>query len=81
MPLPKGTPRVFGEVQPLRVLGLTAWAEDLVATVGPAPEEAVLEEELVQAAAVEEDTVKTIYNLDRVIIGLSDKVIVRRVRV
>jgi hypothetical protein len=67
MPLPKGTLRVFGEVQPLRVLGLTAWAEDLVATVGPAPEEAALGEELVQAVAVAaEDTVKTIYNLDRV---------------
>jgi hypothetical protein len=76
MPLPKGTPRVFREVQPLRVLELTAWAEDLVATVDPALEEVAQEEELVQAEAVaavqaeavEEDTVNRLFTIS---IGLS----------
>jgi hypothetical protein len=74
MSLPRDIPRGFEAVQPLRVLELTAWAEDLVATVDPALEEAAQEEELVQAAAEAqvaaeaEDTVRKLFTIS---IGLS----------
>jgi hypothetical protein len=79
MSLLRDIPRGFEEVQLLRVLELTAWAEDPVAQEEAAQEEAAQEEELVRAAVAEaedravveaEVTVKKCLQSDRVIAGI-----------